>query len=282
MIRHEWNPARISVLGFSDTGKTTFIEELVSRCRASGVRVAVLKYSRHPGDFDRPGSDTDRARAAGAALTAYRSDNHWYVTLHADADDAPVGAAYGTDGANPATPDGPVTDANEPDRDAGAPAHSANEPAPAPPPAEMPEWLMEAAGSADVIVAEGRLLPGSFVVLAAGTSTDLTQLKYPPQNAHLVIGSKDLAARLAVTNPGVPVHDTTGAVSYYLEMSGKKSAARGTEARKITLKVNGVEVSLNGFVMDVFQEVVTGLVRTLGDEDERAKIELVIEKGNTE
>lgn len=61
-------------------------------------------------------------------------------------------------------------------------------------------------------------------------------------------------------------------------MSGKENAKRKTAAREISVKVDGLEVQMNGFVMDVFQEVVVGLVRSLGDQNEEKKIELIIEE----
>jgi hypothetical protein len=59
-------------------------------------------------------------------------------------------------------------------------------------------------------------------------------------------------------------------------MSGKRNAERRGVARDITLRVDGHAVELNGFVLDVFQETVTALVRTLGTENEDGHIELEI------
>ena len=49
--------------------------------------------------------------------------------------------------------------------------------------------------------------------------------------------------------------------------------------RQVTLSIDGSPVQLNGFVKDVFQEVVVGLVRSLGDEDPSGRIELLVEPG---
>ncbi|TVQ40861.1 MAG: hypothetical protein EA384_01820 [Spirochaetaceae bacterium] len=46
--------------------------------------------------------------------------------------------------------------------------------------------------------------------------------------------------------------------------------------RQVTLSIDGSPVQLNGFVKDVFQEVVVGLVRSLGDEDPAGRIELLV------
>ncbi len=47
-----------------------------------------------------------------------------------------------------------------------------------------------------------------------------------------------------------------------------------TRDREVSLKINGEVVDMNGFVQDVFQEVVVGLVRSLGSENPEGKIEI--------
>ncbi|TVR68406.1 MAG: hypothetical protein EA427_10880 [Spirochaetaceae bacterium] len=47
--------------------------------------------------------------------------------------------------------------------------------------------------------------------------------------------------------------------------------------RKVELKVGGSPVELNGFVQDLFQEVLVGLVRSLGTEDPSKRIEVLID-----
>ncbi len=59
-------------------------------------------------------------------------------------------------------------------------------------------------------------------------------------------------------------------------MSGKQNAPRKSDSRKIELTIDGQTVPLNGYVMDVFQEVVVGLVRALGDENPAGHIEIDI------
>ena len=59
-------------------------------------------------------------------------------------------------------------------------------------------------------------------------------------------------------------------------MPGKSETERGSAPRDVNLTVDGKEVKLNGFVQDVFQETVVGIVRALGTDDEEARIELTI------
>ena len=58
-----------SVVAYSGTGKTTFLEKLIPALNARGLRVAVLKHDAHDFDIDREGKDSFRLTAAGAAMT---------------------------------------------------------------------------------------------------------------------------------------------------------------------------------------------------------------------
>ena len=56
----------LAVTGYSNTGKTTLIVELIAHCVARGERVAAIKHTHHEvNDLDR--GDTARFRAAGAS-----------------------------------------------------------------------------------------------------------------------------------------------------------------------------------------------------------------------
>ena len=46
--------------GFSGSGKTTLIEKLISRARARGLTVSLIKHAHHGFDVDRPGKDSAR------------------------------------------------------------------------------------------------------------------------------------------------------------------------------------------------------------------------------
>ena len=64
----------ISIVGPSDSGKTTLIEKLVKALVRKGHRIGVLKHTHAAIKFDRAGTDTDRFRRAGAALSAITDD----------------------------------------------------------------------------------------------------------------------------------------------------------------------------------------------------------------
>lgn len=75
-------PNGIRVIGFvgsSGSGKTTVIEQLVPLLSQRGVRIGVMKHAHHGFDMDRPGKDSYRARAAGAAQVLVASHERWVL-----------------------------------------------------------------------------------------------------------------------------------------------------------------------------------------------------------
>ncbi len=64
----------ISIVGPSDSGKTTLVEKLVKSLVRKGHRIGVLKHTHAAIKFDRAGTDTDRFRKAGATMSAITDD----------------------------------------------------------------------------------------------------------------------------------------------------------------------------------------------------------------
>jgi molybdopterin-guanine dinucleotide biosynthesis protein B len=64
----------VAFVGHSDSGKTSLIERLVAILRKKGYRVGVLKHTHARIRVDRKGTDTDRFRLAGAAVSAIADD----------------------------------------------------------------------------------------------------------------------------------------------------------------------------------------------------------------
>ena len=54
------------ICGYSDSGKTTLIEQLIPRLSAKGLKVAVVKHDAHGIVVDKPGKDSDRFFRSGA------------------------------------------------------------------------------------------------------------------------------------------------------------------------------------------------------------------------
>ena len=63
-------PPVVSIIGTSNSGKTTLIEKLVRELKSRGYRVATIKHSPQESDFDKPGKDSWRHIQAGSDATA--------------------------------------------------------------------------------------------------------------------------------------------------------------------------------------------------------------------
>ena len=64
---HPSAPPRLGFAAWSGTGKTTLLLALIPRLAAAGLRLGLAKHSHHALELDRPGKDSQRLRAAGAA-----------------------------------------------------------------------------------------------------------------------------------------------------------------------------------------------------------------------
>ena len=65
----------ISIVGKSDSGKTTFIEKLVPELTRRGYRIATIKHDVHGFEVDREGKDSWRHKRAGAHTVVISSPN---------------------------------------------------------------------------------------------------------------------------------------------------------------------------------------------------------------
>jgi molybdopterin-guanine dinucleotide biosynthesis protein MobB len=60
----------VSVVGFSNSGKTTLVEKLIAELTARGYKVATVKFTSHKFDPDTEGKDTWRHTQAGSITAA--------------------------------------------------------------------------------------------------------------------------------------------------------------------------------------------------------------------
>ncbi|HSO20192.1 MAG TPA: molybdopterin-guanine dinucleotide biosynthesis protein B [Desulfosarcina sp.] len=63
-------PAIITIVGFSDAGKTTVIEKLLPELKRRGLKVGTIKHAHHGFAIDREGKDSWRHQQAGADIAA--------------------------------------------------------------------------------------------------------------------------------------------------------------------------------------------------------------------
>ena len=59
-------PQMISIVGRSQSGKTTLIEKLIPVLKRRGYKIGTIKHSHHIFDFDKSGKDSWRHKDAGA------------------------------------------------------------------------------------------------------------------------------------------------------------------------------------------------------------------------
>lgn len=59
----------ISIVGKSNSGKTTLVEKLIPELIKRGYRVATIKHNKHGFDIDHEGKDSWRHKKAGASTT---------------------------------------------------------------------------------------------------------------------------------------------------------------------------------------------------------------------
>jgi len=76
----------VSIVGKSNSGKTTLIEKLIAELTQRGWRVATIKHNRHGFEIDHEGKDSWRHRKAGAVATVLVSPRQVAVMEDVDAD----------------------------------------------------------------------------------------------------------------------------------------------------------------------------------------------------
>lgn len=59
----------VSVVGWSDSGKTTYLEKLIPQLTRRGYRICAVKHDVHGFEMDTPGKDSWRLKQAGAAVS---------------------------------------------------------------------------------------------------------------------------------------------------------------------------------------------------------------------
>lgn len=75
------HPLIVSFVGWSGSGKTNLVVATIAELKRRGRSCAAVKCTRHGGDFEPPGKDSARFRAAGAASTAFIGSGEGGLTV---------------------------------------------------------------------------------------------------------------------------------------------------------------------------------------------------------
>jgi molybdopterin-guanine dinucleotide biosynthesis protein MobB len=76
----------VSVVGYSNSGKTTYLEKLIPELKTRGYSVCAVKHDVHEFDIDVPGKDSHRLKAAGAHTTLISSPSRVAVISDVERD----------------------------------------------------------------------------------------------------------------------------------------------------------------------------------------------------
>jgi len=76
----------VSIVGKSNSGKTTLLEKIISSLAARGYRVATIKHNKHGFNIDHEGKDSYRHKKAGAHTTIVSSPHQLALISDVDHD----------------------------------------------------------------------------------------------------------------------------------------------------------------------------------------------------
>ncbi len=76
----------LSIVGYSNSGKTTLIENMIPELKRRGWRVATIKHNRRGFEIDHEGKDSWRHRTAGASMTVLASPGNVAVMADVEGD----------------------------------------------------------------------------------------------------------------------------------------------------------------------------------------------------
>ena len=81
-------PRILGIAGWSGSGKTYLVRQLIPELRQRGWRVATIKHAHHNFDLDTPGKDSYEHRHAGAQEVLVSSARRWALMHEHEAEDA--------------------------------------------------------------------------------------------------------------------------------------------------------------------------------------------------
>ena len=86
LLARAGTPPMVTVMGWANSGKTTFLQGLIPALTRRGLKVAVVKHDAHGVAVDHEGKDTWKLARAGAETTAILGPEQWAVMSRSDCD----------------------------------------------------------------------------------------------------------------------------------------------------------------------------------------------------
>lgn len=86
LLARAGTPPMVTIMGWANSGKTTFLQGLIPALTRRGLRVAVVKHDAHGVAVDHEGKDTWKLARAGAETTAILGPGQWAVMSRSDSD----------------------------------------------------------------------------------------------------------------------------------------------------------------------------------------------------
>lgn len=81
----------VSFVGYSNSGKTTFVVKVIQELKKRGCRVAIIKHDGHDFEMDHEGTDTWKHRQAGADVVCIAS-SHKFAMIETTPQPVPLDA----------------------------------------------------------------------------------------------------------------------------------------------------------------------------------------------
>ncbi|STO09467.1 molybdopterin-guanine dinucleotide biosynthesis protein B [Exiguobacterium aurantiacum] len=82
-MSHHRSALILQVVGYQNSGKTSFVSELTKQLSSAGRRVGVIKHHGHGGALDLPMSDSHRHALAGAVLSSVIGEDGTFIEWQA-------------------------------------------------------------------------------------------------------------------------------------------------------------------------------------------------------
>jgi len=86
-------PPVITIIGRSNSGKTTLIERLTEHFTHKGFKIAIIKHMKHDFEMDHEGKDTFRYRKSGAVISSITNDRSMAIMADVPPGLTPLSAA---------------------------------------------------------------------------------------------------------------------------------------------------------------------------------------------